>query len=64
MGLSGGYNEPLPEEASISVIKHAFTQGITFFDTADAYGANHANEILVGKVFFQLQSFETQSKYN
>lgn len=51
MGLTGAYNEPLSDEVGISVIKHAFTKGITFFDTADVYGANHANEILVGKVF-------------
>lgn len=50
MGLSGGYNEPLPDEVGISVIKHAFSKGITFFDTADVYGAANANEILVGKV--------------
>lgn len=49
MGLSGGYNDPLPEEDGISIIKYAFNKGITFFDTADVYGAG-ANEILVGKV--------------
>lgn len=49
VGLTGSYNAPLGEEDGISVIKHAFGEGITFFDTADAYGAN-ANEVLVGKV--------------
>ncbi|KAF5454659.1 hypothetical protein F2P56_024307 [Juglans regia] len=49
MGLSGIYNDPVPEEVGISIIKYAFTKGITFFDTADVYGAN-ANEVLVGKV--------------
>lgn len=49
MGLTGSYNEPLPEEDGISIIKYAFSKGITFFDTADVYGAN-ANEVLVGKV--------------
>lgn len=49
MGLSGIYNDPVPEEFFISIIKYAFTKGITFFDTADVYGAN-ANEVLVGKV--------------
>ncbi|XP_028754616.1 probable aldo-keto reductase 1 [Neltuma alba] len=53
MGLSGSYNEPLPDAVGISVIKHAFAQGITFFDTADVYGAN-ANEILVGKALKEL----------
>ncbi|KAG2395257.1 aldo-keto reductase [Vigna angularis] len=53
MGLSGSYNEPLPEEDGISIIKYAFSKGITFFDTADVYGAN-ANEVLVGKALKQL----------
>lgn len=49
MGLSGIYNDPIPEEVGISIIKDSFSKGITFFDTADVYGAN-ANEVLVGKV--------------
>ncbi|KAJ1385140.1 NADP-dependent oxidoreductase domain [Sesbania bispinosa] len=53
MSLSGGYNDPLPEKDAISVIKHAFSKGITFFDTADVYGAN-ANEVLLGKALKQL----------
>lgn len=39
------------EEEGISIIKYAFNKGITFFDTADVYGA-HSNEVLVGNVFF------------
>ena len=50
MGLSGSYNDPVPEDVGISIIKHAFDHGVTFFDTSDIYGANNANEILVGKV--------------
>ena len=50
MGLTGAYNDPISEENGISIIKHAFSKGITFFDTSDFYGAKHANEILVGKV--------------
>ncbi|KAF8394365.1 hypothetical protein HHK36_020573 [Tetracentron sinense] len=52
-GLSGGYNDPLSDEDGVSVMKDAFSKGITFFDTADIYGAN-ANEILVGKALKQL----------
>ncbi|KAK1271662.1 Perakine reductase [Acorus gramineus] len=52
MGLSGAYNSPVPEEVGISIIKAAFDRGITFFDTADVYGAN-ANEVLVGKALKQ-----------
>lgn len=53
MGLTGMYNAPLPEEAGISIIKEAYNKGITFFDTADVYGP-HTNEILVGKVSFEM----------
>ncbi|KAK4560220.1 hypothetical protein RGQ29_009124 [Quercus rubra] len=52
-GLTGGYSDPLSDEEGISVIKHAFSKGITFFDTADVYGSN-ANEIMVGKALRQL----------
>ncbi|KAK7285122.1 hypothetical protein RJT34_19882 [Clitoria ternatea] len=50
MSLSGAYNKAIPEEEGISVIKRAFSKGITFFDTSDIYGKNNANEHLVGKV--------------
>ncbi|KAG6703113.1 hypothetical protein I3842_07G067500 [Carya illinoinensis] len=53
MGLSGAYNSPLSDEDGISVIKYAFSKGITFFDTADIYGP-HTNEILLGKALKQL----------
>lgn len=49
MGLTGIYNAPVPEEFGISIIKYAFDNGITFFDTSDVYGP-HANEVLIGKV--------------
>ncbi|GAY44639.1 hypothetical protein CUMW_083460 [Citrus unshiu] len=53
MSLSGGYNSPLSEEDGISIIKHAFSKGITFFDTADKYGP-YTNEILLGKALKEL----------
>ncbi|KAJ7954832.1 Perakine reductase-like protein [Quillaja saponaria] len=53
-GLSGILNAPLSHEAGCSVIKEAFNKGITFFDTADLYGDNHDNEIMVGKALKQL----------
>ncbi|XP_044481365.1 probable aldo-keto reductase 1 [Mangifera indica] len=53
MGLTGIYNAPLSEEDGISIIKEAFNKGITFFDTADVYGA-HSNEVMVGKALKQL----------
>lgn len=49
MGLTGIYNSPVSEQDGISIIKDAYSKGITFFDTADVYGGN-ANEVLVGKV--------------
>ncbi|GAV92246.1 LOW QUALITY PROTEIN: Aldo_ket_red domain-containing protein, partial [Cephalotus follicularis] len=59
MGLTGFYNDPVSEEAGISIIKYAFDQGITFFDTSDVYGAN-ANEVLVGKALKQLPREKVQ----
>ncbi|KAL2455381.1 putative aldo-keto reductase 3 [Abeliophyllum distichum] len=54
MGLTGIYNSPVPEEEGIAIIKEAFHKGITFFDTSDIYGVNHANEYWVGKVLKEL----------
>lgn len=50
MGLSAFYSsaKQITELESISVIKRAFSLGITFFDTAEIYGP-FANEILLGK---------------
>ncbi|EOY11099.1 NAD(P)-linked oxidoreductase superfamily protein [Theobroma cacao] len=58
-GLSGAYNDPLPDDAGISIIKHAFDRGITFFDTSDIYGPE-TNEILVGKALKQLPREKVQ----
>jgi aryl-alcohol dehydrogenase-like predicted oxidoreductase len=58
-GLSGGYNSPVSDEVGISIIKHAFDNGITFFDTSDVYGP-HTNEILVGKVLKHLPREKVQ----
>ncbi|KAM0951829.1 putative perakine reductase [Dioscorea sansibarensis] len=59
MTLSGGYNSPLSEEEGKAIIKHAFNQGITFFDTSDIYGP-HTNEILIGKALKELPREEIQ----
>ncbi|XP_050275025.1 probable aldo-keto reductase 1 [Quercus robur] len=53
MSLTGAYNSPLSEEDGVSIIKYAYSKGITFFDTSDAYGP-HSNEILIGKALKQL----------
>ncbi|KAF3341909.1 putative aldo-keto reductase 1 [Carex littledalei] len=54
MGLSGSYNSPVSNDVGIMIIKHALDSGITFFDTSDVYGLDHANEILVGKALKHL----------
>ncbi|XVF57252.1 hypothetical protein PTKIN_Ptkin06aG0189900 [Pterospermum kingtungense] len=59
MGLSGAYNDPVPDDVGISIIKHAFNKGITFFDTSDIYGPQ-TNEILVGKALKQLPREKVQ----
>ncbi|KAL2345803.1 hypothetical protein Fmac_007088 [Flemingia macrophylla] len=59
MGLTGVYNDPLSEEAATSIIKYAFTKGVTFFDTSDIYGET-ANEILVGKALKHLPREKVQ----
>ncbi|KAG6536717.1 hypothetical protein ZIOFF_001784 [Zingiber officinale] len=53
MGLTGVYNAPVSDEVGIAIIKHAFHNGITFFDTSDIYGPR-TNEILLGKALKQL----------
>jgi aryl-alcohol dehydrogenase-like predicted oxidoreductase len=47
MGLSSGFGPPADREEGIAIIRAAFDRGVTFFDTAEAYGP-FANEELVG----------------
>ncbi len=47
MGLNFGYGPATDKESAIKLIRAAYEQGITFFDTAEAYGA--ANEEVVGE---------------
>jgi len=48
MGMSFGYGPAADEQAMIALIRSAFERGVTFFDTAEAYGP-FVNEELVGK---------------
>jgi aryl-alcohol dehydrogenase-like predicted oxidoreductase len=48
MGLSFAYGPALEKHAAISLIREAFENGVTFFDTAEAYGP-FTNEELVGE---------------
>lgn len=47
MGLSYGYGPGLDRAAGIELIRSAYERGVTFFDTAEAYGA--LNEEMVGE---------------
>lgn len=48
MGLSFGYGPATEKQTAISLIRSAVNQGVTFFDTAEVYGA-YTNEELVGE---------------
>ncbi|WP_414502175.1 aldo/keto reductase [Zymobacter sp. IVIA_5232.4 C2] len=48
MGLSFGYGPAVEEADGIALIRAAFDRGVTFFDTAEAYGP-YTNERLLGK---------------
>jgi aryl-alcohol dehydrogenase-like predicted oxidoreductase len=48
MGLNFAYGPAVERQAAISTIRTAFENGVTFFDTAEAYGP-FTNEELVGE---------------
>jgi aryl-alcohol dehydrogenase-like predicted oxidoreductase len=48
MGLSFGYGPAVDRASGIALIRAAYERGVTFFDTAEAYGP-FANEELVGE---------------
>ncbi len=48
MGLSFGYGPATEKEHAITLIRTAFDRGVTFFDTAEAYGP-FTNEELLGE---------------
>lgn len=48
MGLSYGYGPAVERADGIALIRGAFERGVTFFDTAEAYGQG-ANEELLGE---------------
>jgi aryl-alcohol dehydrogenase-like predicted oxidoreductase len=47
MGLSFGYGPAVARDYGVGLIRSAYEQGVTFFDTAEAYG--QFNEELVGE---------------
>src|SRR5215471_1218520 len=48
MGLSFGYGPATEKSEAIKLIRAAYERGVTFFDTAEAYGP-YANEELLGE---------------
>ena len=48
MGLNFAYARPIEKMAAISLLRGAFDRGVTFFDTAEAYGP-FTNEEIVGE---------------
>src|ERR1700761_4102153 len=56
MGLSFGLGEPLEKNDAIKIIREAYELGVTFFDSAEAYGP-YVNEEVVGEA---LQPFRNE----
>src|SRR6478736_3361152 len=54
MGLSHGYGPAVEKSKGIALIRAAVDQGVTFFDTAEVYGA-YTNEELVGEALAPLR---------
>ncbi len=48
MGLSHAYGQPVDRRSGVALIRAAVDRGVTFFDTAEAYGP-FTNEELVGE---------------
>ena len=48
MGISSGYGPATSRDEGVAIIRAAVDRGVTFFDTAEAYGP-YANEELVGE---------------
>ncbi len=48
MGLNFGYTTAITKQDAVKLIRHAFDKGVTFFDTAEAYGP-FSNEEIVGE---------------
>ena len=48
MGLSFGYGPAVDKEEAIKLIRAAYEEGVTFFDTAECYGP-FTNEELLGE---------------
>src|SRR5688572_29311939 len=54
MGMSASYGLPADKQEMISLLRSAVERGVTFFDTAEAYGP-FTNEELVGEALAPLR---------
>ena len=54
MGLSFGFGPATEKQVGIALIRAAVERGVTFFDTAEIYGA-YTNEELVGEALAPLR---------
>jgi aryl-alcohol dehydrogenase-like predicted oxidoreductase len=54
MGLSHAYGQPVEKQQGVALIRAAFDRGVTFFDTAEAYGP-FTNEELVGEALLPIR---------
>ena len=54
MGLSHAYGPPVDKQAGVALIRAAVERGVTFFDTAEAYGPL-TNEELIGEALAPLR---------
>jgi aryl-alcohol dehydrogenase-like predicted oxidoreductase len=54
MGLSYGYGPAAEKEQAIKLIRTAYDSGVTFFDTAEAYGP-YLNEELLGEALASIR---------
>src|SRR5580693_9569866 len=54
MGMSFGFGPPADKQEMIALIRKSVELGITFFDTAEVYGA-YTNEELVGEALAPLR---------
>lgn len=55
MGLSYGYGPATDRKDAIALIRAAYERGVTFFDTAEAYGPD-INEEVVGEALGPVRS--------
>jgi aryl-alcohol dehydrogenase-like predicted oxidoreductase len=48
MGLDSAWGTPMQPDDAVALLRQAHERGVTFFDTAEAYGQG-SNETLVGR---------------